>query len=181
MNTSNYKNEVLRQLNNRTYYEKVNSDPSELIKQNIYERINEMKSSNSHVTDQFDTFPVKTRTPVFYVLPKTHKPLDKNLPLQYPGRPIVSVCNFFTENISKYIDYVLKPLMFNLPSFVKDTSDFITQIKGRHFKSNNTFLVTLDYLRYILTFHTKMGLTPVNTFLRKTCTLVIYLLMKLQV
>ena len=119
MNTSDYKNEVLRQLNNHTYYEKVNSDPSELIKQNIYEHINKMKSSNSHVTDQFDTFPVKTRTPVFYVLPKTHKPPDKNLPLQYPGRPIVSACNSITENISKYIDYVLKPLMFNLPSFVR--------------------------------------------------------------
>ena len=36
------------------------------------ERINEMKSSNSLVIDQFDTFPVKTRTPVFYVLPKNH-------------------------------------------------------------------------------------------------------------
>ena len=34
--------------------------------------------------------------------------------------------------------------MLNLPSFVKDTSDFITKIRGGRFKSKNTFLVTLD-------------------------------------
>ena len=144
MNRCDYESEVLRQLNNQTYYEKVANDPSESIKQNISECIKELNNSNSSVTDQFDTFPTKMRTPVFYVLPKTHKTPDNSLPLHYPGRPIVSACNSPTENISKYIDYVLKPVMFNLPSFVKDTSDFISKVKGTSFKSKDTFLVTLD-------------------------------------
>ena len=81
---------------------------------------------------------------MFYILPKIHKQPNEDLPLKYPGRPIVSACNSPTENISKYIDSVLKPYMFELPSFVKDTTDFINKIRNITLKSNDTFLVTLD-------------------------------------
>ena len=77
-------------------------------------------------------------------MPKIHKKLDSALPLGYPGRPIVSGCGSLTENISAYIDSILKPHMESLPSYVKDTSDFITKIHNLKGIPQNALLVTLD-------------------------------------
>ena len=48
------------------------------------------------------------------------------------------------ENISSYVDSILKPHMESLPSYVKDTSDFITKIQNLKGIPQNAFLVTLD-------------------------------------
>ncbi|XP_045188274.1 uncharacterized protein LOC123546150 [Mercenaria mercenaria] len=144
MNTEDYRNEVLRQLNNDTYYEKCTDDPTDTVQRNISDCLEDLEKTNSHIHNEFDTFPADIRTPCFYVLPKIHKSPDINLPIQYPGRPIVSACNSPTENISKYMDFILKPHMINLPSYVKDTTDFINKVKNMKIKSKNTYLVTLD-------------------------------------
>ena len=49
-----------------------------------------------------------------YFLPKIHKPNN-------PGRPIVSACSCPTELISSFLDYVMAPLVKDLPSYIKDT------------------------------------------------------------
>ena len=64
----------------------------------------------------------------FMYCQKNHKKMDSALPIGYPGMPIVSGCGSLTENISAYIDSILKPHMESLPSYVKYTSDFITKI-----------------------------------------------------
>ena len=64
------------------------------------------------------------RTLQFYVLPKIHKEHNETFPIGYPGRPIVSACNSYTENISGFIDENLQPHVKNLGSYVKDTTDF---------------------------------------------------------
>ena len=51
----------------------------------------------------------------FYILPKHHK-------LGNPGRPVVSSCSCSTTLTSKYLSEFLKPIVMNLPSFVKDTN-----------------------------------------------------------
>ena len=81
---------------------------------------------------------------IFYILPKIHKSCDDTLPIGYQGRPIVSACNLHTDHVSKYIDYILKPHMQSLPSYVKDTTDFITKLKQFQVTSQKTYLVTLD-------------------------------------
>ena len=58
----------------------------------------------------------KPRCSIFYMLPKIHK--VGNL-----GRPIVSTCNCPTELISSYVDDVLQPIVSQLPSFCKDSTD----------------------------------------------------------
>ena len=58
-------------------------------------------------------------------------------------RPIVSSCESPTENISQFLDFWLKPLMIALPSYLKDTSQFINEIKDLHVEPN-TLLVTID-------------------------------------
>ena len=105
MNKCDYIAEVERQLYNSNYYEKLQSDPSEEVKSRISDCMKQLSEQCSNICDKFDTFPSEIRTPQFYILPKTHTEFDDNLPLGYPGRPIVSACNSSTDNISKYIDY----------------------------------------------------------------------------
>ena len=47
-----------------------------------------------------------------------------------PGRPIVAAIDSVTSNISKFVDYHIKPMVENLPSYVKDTSHMISLIEG---------------------------------------------------
>ena len=56
-----------------------------------------------------------------FKLPKIHKPGN-------PGRPIVSSNSHPTERISQFVDYHLKPLVHKLPSFVKDTNEFLNKL-----------------------------------------------------
>ena len=53
----------------------------------------------------------------FYILPKSHK-------VNNPSRPIVSSNNQPTECISQFVDF--QPLFCTIPSYVKDTTDFLT-------------------------------------------------------
>ena len=40
-----------------------------------------------------------------YLLPKIHKRLNSE-----PGRPVISNCGYYTENISSFLDFHLQPL-----------------------------------------------------------------------
>jgi len=144
MNQEDYVKEVERQLNEEKYYQHIKEDPSMEIKSKISTCINEIAKNNNSIYKEFDTFPLNIRTPQFYILPKTHKNPDHNLPLNYPGRPIISGCNSYTENLSKFIDSVLQPLMKSLPSYIKDTTDFIKKLKSIPQLSDNSILVSLD-------------------------------------
>lgn len=171
MNRGDYEKEVNRQLNDDMYYEKLQEDPSSTIEKNIMESINSLENNNANITTEFDTFPLNVRTPQFYILPKTHKTPNDDLPLKYPGRPIVSACNSLTENISKYVDYVLKPSMMQLPSFIKDTSDFITKVKNLKLQSKNSYLVTLDVTSLYTNIPHKDGVEALKHFLQKENTM----------
>ena len=76
------------------------------------------------------------RTPLFYISPKIHK--DDN-----PSRPVSSI-NCHTANISKYVDYHLQPIVKQIPSYVKDTDNFITKINAVKSVPKNSYLVTMD-------------------------------------
>jgi hypothetical protein len=167
MNRSDYVSEVLRQLNDGNYYSKLESDPMDTVQNNVSECVNNLSREKDEAMHEFDTFPTEIRTPLFYILPKIHKKSDDNLPLKYPGRPIVSGCNSPTENISKYVDYILKPHMFNLPSFVKDSTDFINKIKHHKFKNQNSYLVTLDVSSLYTNIPHKDGIDACKHFLEK--------------
>ena len=80
--------------------------------------------------------PKDIRTSWFYILPKLHKP-------GIPGRPIVSSCGAPTEKISKFIDHHLSSLVKKIPSYVKDTNDFLSKLLGVCVTSDS-LLATLD-------------------------------------
>jgi hypothetical protein len=58
----------------------------------------------------------------FYLLPKIHK--ENNL-----GRPNVSANDHPNEKISEFIDFHLRPLVENLPSHIKDITDYLKKME----------------------------------------------------
>ncbi|XP_053391365.1 uncharacterized protein LOC128554143 [Mercenaria mercenaria] len=144
MNREDYVKEVQRQLDNDQYYEKVQTDFSPAAIQNVIKCVEEIENIEPNIRNEFDVFPENLRTPQFYILPKIHKTFDDNLPLGYPGRPIVSAYDSCMDHISKYVDHILQPFVQSLPSYIKDTNDFITKLKQHKLSNHKTFLVTLD-------------------------------------
>ena len=76
----------------------------------------------------------QTKPARFYLLPKIHK-------LGNPGRLIISSCDAPTERISKFVDHHLRPLVRTIPSYIKDTTDFLMKVQSL---PSDTLLITLD-------------------------------------
>ena len=135
-----YLKEAYRQLNDRDYYIPIGNNP-------IGDLISEISSFISFLYQQshidYPTFKfldpkINARTPLFYLLPKIHKP-------GVPGRPIISGCDSPTANLSTYIDYYLKPIVKQIPSYIQDTTHFLRTLES--FVDNipqNSILVTFD-------------------------------------
>ena len=71
---------------------------------------------------QFCKPPQNHRTSKLYFLKKIHK--------NPTGiRPIVSSCDSITEKISQFVDRWLQSYVTSLPSYIKDTTEFINQIE----------------------------------------------------
>ena len=81
----------------------------------------------------------KVRTPHLYTLPKIHKRLDNP-----PGRPIVSSNQAPTERISCFVDQYLKPLVKQLPAYIKDTKDFLCHLRTLQDLPEDALLFTMD-------------------------------------
>ena len=80
------------------------------------------------------------KTSNIYMLPKIHKE-------NCPGRPIVSTYDYPTVYISKFLDIILSPLVQELPSFIKDTPQFLQIINDLEFLANanhKPLLLTMD-------------------------------------
>ncbi len=61
-----------------------------------------------------------------------------------PGRPIISANECPTECISEFVDHFLNPTTFDLPAYVKDTTDFINKLSTLGDIPKDSLLVTLD-------------------------------------
>ena len=72
------------------------------------------------------------------MLPKIHKPNNA-------GRPIISGCDSPTAKLSVYLDHYLKPIVDALPSYIKDTNDFLLTVLHPDLKiPPDSILVTMD-------------------------------------
>ena len=60
-----------------------------------------------------------------YLLPKIHKRLNN-----VAGRPVISNCDYYTENISVILDIHLQPLAQAVKSYIKDTNDFLNKLRS---------------------------------------------------
>ena len=137
MDIEKYISEAQHQLNDEINYKKLQTDPTlqhnKLVNDTV-ERFLKDKSIPTKITDGLITS--NPRTPKFYIPPKIHK--ENN-----PGRPIISSINCHKSKISKHVDYHLQSIMKEIPSYIKDTNNFINKINNHNIPKALIF-VTLD-------------------------------------
>ena len=85
-------------------------------------------------------FKKATKLGKLYFLPKIHKRLSA-----VPGRPVISNYGTPTE-VSEYLDYILKPIMQDSWSYIKDSGDFLKKIKSIGKIPDGSILVTADVI-----------------------------------
>ena len=86
------------------------------------EKIRKIGDIDSNTLKYFDVEEPKFSR--FYLLLKIHKGLHG-----VPGRPVISNSGFYTENISAFLDFHLKPITVKVKSYIKDTNDFLRKLQ----------------------------------------------------
>ena len=115
-----YLKEASNQLEDKDVYEEVQNDPSTFINI-IMLALEKIRIPGDLFNDILNYFLVKDpKFARFYLLPKIHKRLHN-----VPGRPVISNCGFYTENISSFLDHHLQPIAQKVNSFIKDTNHFL--------------------------------------------------------
>ena len=133
-----YVQEAERQLSNRNHYHPLDCDPTPVFTREVNTLLLQMRERNAidEATQKYINSS-NTRPARFYLLPKVHKP-------GHPGRPIIYSNNAPTEKISQFVDYHLRPLVEKIPSYIKDTTHFLTKLQEIGTLPPNTLLATLD-------------------------------------
>ena len=139
LTADSYLAEAHRQLSDTKYYRETSYDHTAETASEIETFLTHLYNEKLITSDTFDFLEPsnEVRTPVFYTLPKLHKE-------GIPGRPIISGCNSPTEKLSQYLDFYLKPIVRNIPSYIKDTTHFLQVVLNQKEIPNNAILVTLD-------------------------------------
>ena len=161
-----YREECYRQLQDTRYYKHIEHPLQPQTTKTIQKLTNELLKAGYITCKQHQHLspPPKPRPRHFYILPKIHKPThtwpNSHMP---PGRPIISNCSSETSNISKYIDYFLKPLTTKHPSYIKNSLDLISKIRDKIINPTD-LLVTFD----VSSLYTNMHLQRIMDIVRKT-------------
>ena len=134
-----YLKEAYKQLEDREVYEEVPNEPSVLVN-TIIKALEKIRLRGDLSSDTLNYFVVEDpKFARFYLLPKIHKRLHN-----VPGRPVISNCAFYTENISSFLDYHLQPLAQKVKSYIKDTNHFLNKIKKLGSLPDGAVLCTVD-------------------------------------
>ena len=139
MDRDKYVAEAMRQLNDTEVYISLRDDPTVDMIRKVNKRVEKLHNdgSISQSTLQYLIITNDATVGRFYLLPKI---LKKNC----PERPVISGCNTPTEKISAFVDSQLKPLVSQIPSFVKDTDHFLNKLKAMGKFPDRAILVTID-------------------------------------
>ena len=137
MDKERYVAEATRQLGDSAVY--VSLDPTGFIIEKVNEKLNKAYS-DGHISDKTLEYLLVNggaRVGRFYLLPKLHK-------RGCPGSQVISGCNTPTEKISAFVDHHLKPLVAAVPSYVKDTNDFLKKLRDISTLRSGAIMVTID-------------------------------------
>ncbi|KAM4034381.1 alpha-2-macroglobulin-like protein 1 [Anomaloglossus baeobatrachus] len=105
-------------------------------------------------------YPKHPRIATFYSLPKIHKGY---VPLK--GRPIVSGIEALCQNVSVYLDKLLRPFVTSLPSYIRDTADLIGKLEGICLEPG-TILTSIDVEALYSSIPHEKGIEAVEYFLK---------------
>ena len=124
MDGPDYVREAERQLSDQNFYLSTTHDKTAEFSVEISKILTDLlELEEISWENHLSLNPVKPRTAQFYFLPKVHKP-------NITGRPIVSGNGCPTEQISAFVDEHIKRYVPLLPSYVRDTTDFIKKIES---------------------------------------------------
>ena len=99
------------------------------------------------------------KTANFYLLPKIHKNV-----IPPPGRPIVSANSCPSERISQFVDHFIKPLVQELPSYLRDSSHLINLIRNLRIPTDS-ILATLDVTSLYTNIPNEEGIEAIGGYL----------------
>ena len=94
------------------------------------------------------------------MLPKIHKRLH-----DVPGRPVISNCGYYTENISSFLDCHLQPLAQKVKSYIKDTNHFLNRLSSSGKLPQGAILCTVDVVGLYPNIPHREGLTSLRRVL----------------
>ena len=159
-----------RQLNTNAY-KKTSSDPTIKHAKKVTSVVNKTKVDDK--TKEFLSPDIKAvKCPQFYLLPKLHKintPEGITPGVIPPGRPIISGRACPTTQISRFLDFHLRPLVENLPSYIQDTTHFLRHIDDLNQNASfppNIILVAADVTSLYTNTDQGEGLMHVKHILR---------------
>ena len=118
---NDYIEETEKQFGDKDIDEEVCNDPGFLLNTIIKAKIWKRGDLNA---DTLKCFMVKD--PKFarlYLLPKIHKRL-------HDVRPVILNCGYYSEHISSFLDFHLKPLAREVKFFIKDTNDILKTLRS---------------------------------------------------
>ncbi|XP_067848012.1 uncharacterized protein [Heptranchias perlo] len=134
-NRTDYCKEAYRQLDNQEHYRRLPTDPT---KEHTHQLNKLIKTFDPDLQSILRALIPRTpRMGDFYCLPKIHK-------ANIPGRPIVSGNGTLCENLSGYVEGILKPIVQGTPSFCCDITDFLQKLSTHGPVEPGTFLTTMD-------------------------------------
>ena len=134
-----YLKEAKNQLNYKNVYKELTGNvdgPLEKIIKTVLKKVRDRDISCNALDYFLVNNPKRGR---FYLLPKIHKRLQN-----VPGQPVISNSGYYTENISAFLEFHLKPLAQKVKSYIKDTNDFLREIAGLLLLPDDIILCTID-------------------------------------
>ena len=162
MNIRDYLTKIHLHLQDHDKYKPHTYNPPSAIANDACTLIEYMHSQHiiDKATMEFLLPPKNTRTPLFYGLPKIHKP-------DCPLRTIACGCNAPTDHLSAYITHFTQPLAGNLPSYIKDTKHFLNLVEKIPPLPFNALLVTADVTYLYTNIPHEEGIAAVIHFMEK--------------
>jgi len=136
-NRSDYVRDGLDHLQDPVTYRELSGDPTNSLCNNITPDLYNDGLLNKESINLCNLCapPENARLVRLYFLKKTHTN-PKGI------RPIVSLCGGPAENISRFVDHWLQPIIKELPSYLKDTSHLIRE-SGNLLVPNELILATI--------------------------------------
>ena len=128
------------------FYKPSSNTQLQKVKKDILCTLKHAKSNGWITQAEFTAMdPSEADTGRFYQIFKVHKDHPPNsIP---PARPIISGNGSITENLSRFVDFHAKPLVKELPSYIKDTPDFLRKLSVINSQGkipDNAMLVSID-------------------------------------
>ena len=161
MDTDRYIKEGHRQLDDTSTYRKLDIDPSPKLESELRKLVNQAAENGTITTDMANyAIPPAYKLARFYLLPKVHK-------VGVPGRPVVSCSGSLTEKVSEIVDHLIKPFLPTIPSYLKDTKDFLSKVRNMGPLPDNAILVSLDVVNLYPSIPHADGLLALSEFLSK--------------